>query len=216
MSEDTPEDVFSVRRAIASGENVYIERRPVPDPTQLTQIAIDRAITSIMNLIDEKIDGAKRTFQAKIEGHWVLDEARFAHIERSIESATQKRTELDTERFGAVNLRFAERDLRFTQQNTDHQSAISAALASVNSATIRLETTFTKQIEAIGARLDAQALAQAERITDLKDRISAVEGERKGATVSTTLMLGIVGSMLVLAGLVITHVFNSPTGVIIH
>ena len=211
MGDDTPEDVFSVRRAIASGENVYIERRPVPDPTQLTQTAIDRSINSALALIDEKIDGAKRAVQAVIEGHWALDENRFANAKHELEQAILRRNDLDTERFGAVNLRFTERDLRFAQQNADHQSAIAAALAAVTSANARLETTFSKQIEALSARLDAQAIAQAERITDMKDRISAVEGERRGSTMSSTLMIGIVGSMLVLAGLVVTHVFtNAP------
>jgi hypothetical protein len=215
--ETTPEDVFSVRRAIAAGENVYIERRPVPDPSNLTQSAIDRAVSAMLTLVDEKIDGAKRTIQAIIEGHWALDETRFANIKRELELAISRRTELDAERFGAVSLRFNERDLRFAQQNADHQASISAALASANAATQRLETTFSKQIEALGARLDAQAIAQAERITDLKDRISGVEGERKGATTSTTLVIGIVGSMLVLAGLVITHVFtNAPASLTIH
>jgi hypothetical protein len=217
MGEDTPENTFDVRRAIASGENVYIERRPVPDPTQLTQAAIDRSINSLRLLVEEKIDGVKRAVQAVIEGHWTLDENRFNNILRTLDDAVQKRTEIDAERFGAVNLRFAERDLRFAQQNTDHQASISAALASANAATQRLETTFSKQIEALGARLDAQAVSQTERITDLKDRISSVEGERKGANISTTLVIGIVGSMLVLAGLVITHVFtNTPASFTIH
>jgi hypothetical protein len=205
------------RKAVASGDTILVERRPVPDPTELTQTAIDRAGASLSMLMDEKIAGAIRCTQAKIEGHWELDKSRFENIDARIIDAIQKRNEIDAERFGAINLRFNERDLRFTQQSADHQASITSALNAANSTIARLETTFGKQIEALGARLDAQAVAQAERITDLKDRISGVEGERKGNVTSTTLIIGVVGSMLVLAGLVVTHIFNNiPNGISIH
>ena len=44
---DEPEHVFE-RHAPQSGENVYIERRPVPDPTQLTTVGLDPNTTKIL------------------------------------------------------------------------------------------------------------------------------------------------------------------------
>ena len=116
---------------VPTSEHSYVEQRPVPDPTQLTTIAIAHEITAIREFILSELEGAKRVFQATIEGHWALD----------------------TERFRAVELRFSERDLRFTQAAVDNAEAIKSALAAVNSATTRLESTFGKQIESLAERI---------------------------------------------------------------
>jgi len=176
MSEE-PEHVYE-RQTPISGENVYIERRPVPDPTQLTTIAIARDVAALRELVVEKITASKENLQSQMEGHWSLD----------------------LERFRAVDLRFSERDLRFNQAAADNADAIRAALAAANSATARLENTFSKQIDTLGDRLDKQVAGMVERINDLKDRITTIEGNRKG---SENVIGWVIGASGVIMGIVI-------------
>ena len=159
----------------ANGENIYIERRPIPDPTQLTTFAIARDINSLRDVIMTELEGYKKIVQATIEGHWSLD----------------------TERFKTVELRFSERDLRFNQAALDNAEAIKSALTDVNSATTRLENTFGKQIDGLS-----------DRLLDLKDRITAIEGNRKG---SESVIGWVIGSSGVVMGIiiaVITGIFS--------
>jgi hypothetical protein len=176
---DDPEHIFE-RHGPQSGENVYIERRPVPDPTQLTTTAIARDVAALKELVVEKIEASRKIIQAQVEGHWSLD----------------------LERFRAVDLRFNERDIRFSQAAADNSEALKSALASTNSATVRLENTFSKQIDTIGERLDKQVAGMVERITDLKDRIVAIEGQHKGSGETIGWVIGAAGVFIAIISIV--------------
>ena len=172
------------------------EEEHILDPTKLTTIALARDINALRDVVKSDMEGFKNTFQAQIEGHWALDQERFNQVDKRILDVDSHRSELNSERFRAVELRFAERDLRFTQTAVDNADAIKAALSAVNNATVRLENTFTKQIEGLAERLDKQVLGIAERITDLKDRITGLEGNRKGGESVIGWVIGSAGAIV--------------------
>ena len=182
MSENEPSQLFERAQV---PPDCYVERRPIPDPTNLTVIALDRAVHNLRELLSAEIKSAESSLTAKVEGHWALD----------------------LERFKAVDLRFSERDLRFSQAATDNSEAIRAALTAANNATVRLEMTFSKQIDAIGDRLDKQVTGIIERVTDLKDRIANVEGSRKGSDSVIGWVIGSAGVVVATIAVIfsITH-----------
>ena len=165
-----------------NSEKIYVERQSVSDPTQQTTIALARDINALHDIINAEL----KVLHATIEGHWSLD----------------------VERFKAVELRFNERDLRFSQATTDSSAAITVALATVNNANTRLEATFSKQIDLVGDRLEKQAGALADRITDLKDRITTIEGNRKGSENVIGWVIGSAGVILGIVIAVITGIFS--------
>lgn len=93
--------------------------------------------------------------------------------------------ELFDERFGTINLRFSERDLRFAQQAVDSQLAIDRALANLNVVLARLETQFGKQIDAMTQRVD-----------DLKTNVSEIQGNRQGSVQMVGWGIGAAGVIL--------------------
>ena len=79
------------------------------------------------------------------------------------------------ERFLGVGAQFSERDTRTDQRAGDTKLAVDAAFAAAKEATAKIEAGFTKQIDAMISIIDTKTANLAGGISDLKDRMTALE-----------------------------------------
>ena len=127
------------------------------------------------------------------------------------------RSELHGVRFEAIAGQFSERDIRGDQATLASGQALAAALQAAKelvgaqgeasaAAAVKSETSFTKQIDTIGALIQSVSAAIDARITELKERIDRGEGSTSGAQevrterreISTAAVAGIVGLFAIL------------------
>jgi hypothetical protein len=79
------------------------------------------------------------------------------------------------EKFLGVAAQFNERDTRTDQRAGDTKLAVDAAFAAAKEATAKIEAGFTKQIDAMIAIIDTKTANLAGSISDIKDRLTAME-----------------------------------------
>ena len=151
-------------------------------PTEL-----DRRASQLEQLISEKVEMVQRQ-------HDTLQ--KFADTrDRAIDRAAQEVRTYLTERLHAIDMRFAERDLRFSQTAIDHQTAIAAALSAVQTATDKNERTFNKQLEGLSASTQASMLSVSLRMDDLKERFARREGSFTGMSAVTGWIVAAITSV---------------------
>lgn len=153
------------------------DRKPVPDPTSLTTAALDREIRSLRELL----------------------EARLTSLNERITALVAARSEVDHERFSAVDLRFKERDIRFDQSAKDHQIAIDLALSSS-----------LRQIEQMTGALTAITKSFDERVGDMKDRLIAMEAGKDGSGKAIGWLIAIFGLIIAAGVALINHIATAP------
>lgn len=112
-----------------------------------------------------------------------------AWLRQVIEGRIADQIELRAQQFAAVELRFSERDLRFAQQGRDHQTALDASLAAT-----------TRQIDQLAAAHALLSKNFDERLNDIKDRTASF------STTLVTAIIGVTTVVILIAGLVVTHV----------
>jgi len=140
--------------------------RPIPDPTVLTTEASARMEKMLRELILSEI----------------------AHLDA-----------LFSERFVRIEIRFNMLDARTAEQKQDTTNALNAALAAQKEAgaaqtnffresIAKLETAALERIKALETLLATSNRASDDKITDIKDRLIAIEAIKLGATeqVATT------------------------------
>jgi uncharacterized membrane protein len=142
--------------------------RPVPDPTALTTEASIRLEIMLRNLIQSEI---------------------------------LHQNDLFSERFMRIDTRFNMLDARTAEQKQDTTNALNAALAAQKEAVAaqtasseksitKSETATTERIKGVETLLSTSTKATDDKITDLKDRIIAIEARKQGATEETENLQG--------------------------
>lgn len=174
-----------------SGRPPFRESRPVPDPTALTQKLVDAAMASMMNFVNEKFNASERINAAeravivtRIDG---MDKAvRLVHeiadklpgmmkdeIRHQEALMSQRFLEQDV-KFQGIEKQLEEKEKRTDQTARDGKTAIDAAFAAQDKASIKTENTFSQQIRTQGELLAAMTQALDGKIDDLKSRVSEI------------------------------------------
>ena len=121
---------------------------------------------------------------------------------------------VNDEKFHSITLQFIERDVRTEQSSKDSKVAVDAALQAAKEAVdqqnksnalaiAKSETTFTKQIDQIGALIATLQKGLDDKIDDLKTRVQAVESTKKGGNEMMGFVIGALGiTVAVIAGIV--------------
>jgi len=133
--------------------------RPIPDPTLLTTEASVRLEAMIRNLIQTEI-----THQ----------------------------NDLFSEKFERIDMRFNMLDARTAEQKSDTKAALDAALAAQKEAVAsqtasfkenitKSETAATERIKGVETLLATSSRATDDKISDLKDRVIAIEAGKLGS-----------------------------------
>lgn len=207
-----------------------VEFRPTPDPTVLTTEALHREISGLRQImearlqcqdenlshVEKQINGAKEVIETRLEGMdkaITLLQGLTDKVPAQVESAVERLQELHAEKFASIATQFAERDTRTEQTSKDSKVAVDAALQAAKEAVgeqnkssalaiAKSEAATTKQIDAIGSLIAAQAKGTDEKIDDVKARLQAIEGQRKGMSDGWGYIVGAIGALAGLAGIV--------------
>jgi hypothetical protein len=124
--------------------------------------------TTLTNqLVSRAISSLRELFEARFEGN----------------------ENLYLERFRAVMDRFELIDKQATKTASDVKTAMDAAFAAAGAAAQKQEAAFTKQIDQLTSNVQLIAKASDDKLTDLKDRIVAMEGRSSISDPNTTAAL---------------------------
>lgn len=188
----------------------FAESRPVPDPTALTTEQTNRAILQLREIIEARLDGGDRVVAvilARLDALPALMKDEIAHL----------RT-LHEEKFRSIEIQFRERDTRTEQSSKDSKVAVDAALQAAKEAVgkqqeasdraiAKSETSTTKQIDEIGKRIADIVKGTDDKIADLKDRLTTIEGKATGGDKSAGTLFSVIAagaSVVAILGMIVT------------
>lgn len=167
---------------------------PQRDPTIATTEQLLREIKSAREYMEKALVGVQDVISARIVG-----------MDRETD-----------ERFKSIAMQFNERDARVEHTSSQNKLAIDAALQAQKEAVLeqnranalavaKSEAAFTKQIDQIGALINAMSKSADERNDDLKNRVSkietsstgrinTIEGRAQGSGEAWGYLIGVVGA----------------------
>ena len=198
---------------------------PVPDPTILTQEALEREIGAFAKVVEARFNAMDKAIV--IQAHMIdlqpaINDKKIEHLR-----------ELHDEKFTSIQLQFTERDVRTEQTSRDSKVAVDAALQAAKEAVSeqnkssalaigKSDGATTKQIDTMGTLIQSTIGGINVMIGDLKERLTRIEGEGKGVSsqVSNSRMAGanvisivgvVVGSLIGAAGLLTAFIQRPDT-----
>ena len=206
---------------------------PVPDPTLLTSQALSVAVESLKELMRAEIHGRAELVDSRFDAidraNELLQKIMDAQPGISEKLLSNLRT-LHEEKFGSIQTQFQERDTRTEQTSRDSKVAVDAALQAAKEAVgeqnkssalaiAKSEAATTKQIDQIGTLVGSTTAGLNDKIDDIKDRITRIEGNtlghREGFT-TTTAVIGVSIAVLgLLSGYGIWHTQPTPPAPIV-
>ena len=166
------------------------EAIPVPDPTLLTTRNLQREIASLKELLFIRIDCLQELSNVAKEQAGAISKDIGTQV-RASESLVFQRFETANEKFASIQLQFKERDVRVEQTARDTKVAVDAALQAAEKAVgkqneafglsiAKSETATAKQIDQQGQLLNTTTAGLNDKIDDIKERLTSLEGEGRG------------------------------------
>jgi len=157
--------------------------RPIPDPTILTTLQLQREISALKEIIFTRLDANDKAVE--------LLHADVTRVPTDTDKAIAHLKELHNERFEGIEKQFSERDTRMTRELEHSQTALEAALLSAEKAVNKQNENFALSIakseNATNKQMEQQATlihtsngALESKISDLKDRVTIIEGKTSG------------------------------------
>lgn len=189
---------------------------PIPDPTLLTTQQLHREIFSVREVIETRINSMDKAIEL-VKG--IAD-----RIPQLMEKAISQLQGLHEEKFSSIQTQFKERDTRSDQTSKDNKVAIDAALQAAKEAVgeqnkssqlaiAKSEAATTKQIDAIVILIANGQKALDDKIDDIKERLTTIEGNRAGqqekkqdTTSNWVIVFGAIGVLFGLVGTVVAFV----------
>jgi hypothetical protein len=160
-----------------------------PDPTERTLDQSRREITMLRELLETRLGG-------KDEVAVLLKEFNAAIINHiRLELGGLK--ELSEEKFKGINAQFSQRDIALTAALQAQKESAAAQQVANSEAIAKSEGATTKQMDGLS-----------DKIEDIKERVTAVEGSRHGSLGATTTAIAIilaVGVFLAIAVDIVVH-----------
>ncbi len=118
---------------------------PIPDPTLLTTIQLNREITAVREILEATLRGNLAVVQSRMEG---MDKALQLlqvisdRIPVQIDEKIFRLKELHQEKFESIQVQFSERDVRTEQTARDVKIAVDAALQAAKEAVAEQNRSF--------------------------------------------------------------------------
>jgi hypothetical protein len=147
-------------------------------PRQLAE-----AIDHLQAMVETRLHGMDRATEILQE---ILD-----RIPRQMDEKITALSKLHEEKFLSIQTQFRERDVRTEESSKDSKMAVAAALQAAKEAVgeqnkssalaiAKSETSTTKQIDQLGMQVQAQSKNFDDKIADVKDRLTRIEGGAVG------------------------------------
>jgi hypothetical protein len=151
---------------------------PVPDPTVLTTQAIDARVTQLQRLLEARLDGYDRATK--------LLEDNVNRVPTLLDREIAQTSALSAEKFGSIDQRFRERDVRTDQDKAASTTAVNAALSAQKEAAQaqqifseaainKSEAGFTKEIDGLKVLMGTNKDSINIQISDLTGRLNRSE-----------------------------------------
>jgi len=165
--------------------------RPVPDPTELT----DKAIAKAVVLLTQYVDGEIGKLETRLDGADRATTLRLATIDdvpHRIDEKVGHLRELHGERFSSIAVQFKERDTRSERESRDNKVAVDAAFAAQKEAAAKQdegnqkaidksEAATAEKIAKLGDLFQSTIDGMNAQIRDVKDRVTRTEASKAGA-----------------------------------
>lgn len=176
---------------------------PIPDPTLLTTEALKREISALKELMTTRLDAmdkAMSIFSENLQRTPTDTDKQIGHLKELIFG----RFDTVAEQFNSVQTQFVERDVRVEHTARDTKTAVDAALAAQKELASKQADSFglsigksenatTKQIDQLGVLIQQSTKASDDKIGDIKDRLTRIEGASKGRGDVWAYVVGAVG-----------------------
>jgi hypothetical protein len=170
---------------------------PIPDPTVLTSMLVDKAIANLREILEAQISGQKELFQARFdeaEKATRLLQDIFDRVPMMMDEKVSHLAKLGEEKFAGVERSFEERDTRSEREARDNKTAIDAALLAQKEAvrlqteasalaTAKSEAATMKQTDQLVTQLQTSTKALDDKIAELgKSATALLQAETKALT----------------------------------
>src|SRR6185437_2212374 len=157
--------------------------RPIPDPTILTTQQLQQAIAALKELFSTRLDGIDKATELLHED--------VTRVPTETDKAIAHLKELHQEKFESIVKQFSERDARMDREAASNKTSLDAALQAAEKAVNKQNETFAlsiakseaatnKQIDQQAALIHTSNGALESKISDLKDRVTIIEGKTSG------------------------------------
>jgi hypothetical protein len=155
--------------------------------------AIAEQTSALQEIQDEKFSSIQVQFKERdVRTDQTLIEGKLA-----VNAALQALKEAVDEKFSSIQVQFKERDVRTDQTSKDSKTAVDAALQAAKEAVgeqnkssamaiSKSEASVVKQIDQMGLLITTQAKAVDDKFSDIKDRLTRIEGKGEGKVVADT------------------------------
>lgn len=202
------------------------------DPTELTRLAVLEAKAAAREIVA----ALREVLETKIEGRVATTDQRFSGMDTAIKLLQSMRDQghidveakiaalrtLHEEKFQSIATQFSERDVRTEQTAKDSKVAVDAALQAAKEAVAeqnkstalsvaKSEGATNKQIDAQAQLITSSSQALDGKITDVKDRLTRLEGERKGSAATWGVIGAVAGIVIASAAALFTRSPVQPT-----
>lgn len=202
---------------------------PVPDPTVLTTDQLLREVKSLKEILETRLNGMDTAIE--------LLQHTSDRFPTRIDEKIVALKEVHEEKFRSIATQFAERDTRTDQTSRDSKVAVDAALQAAKEAVgeqnrssalaiAKSEAATQKQIDQQSLLIQGTAKASDEKIDDIKERLTRIEGKgegvsadaasrqteirsrQSGASNNIALIGMIVGALIAIAGIIIAVILK--------
>ena len=171
-------------------------RVPNPDPTLRTVEQLLREIANAREFLESKIAGLRDNIETRLAGMDRAIDLLQTIADRGPALTDEKVAQLrllHEEKFDSISVQFQERDTRTEQTAAGVKIAVDAALQAAKEAvaeqnrsfalaTGKSETATMKQIDALGLAIQNANKTLDDKIADMKERLTRIEGMDLGAS----------------------------------
>lgn len=197
---------------------------PRPDPTKLTTEQLFREVAALKEIVLTRLECAEESIdriEEELKCHPEAIKEAIEHLKDMLGARMNGMDTLREEKFASFREQLKERDERFIFATQASREAIEKALLATKEqyaeqnrssdlATIKSESSFTKQIDQLYTLIQSQAKANDDKFSDVKDRLTRIEGVTIGKTDTekvhrdnTGLWIGFASAIIAFAALAI-------------
>jgi hypothetical protein len=178
--------------------------KPRPDPTLLTTQQLLRELAGLKEIVFTRLDAMDKAVE--------LFDMNLTRVPTETDKAIEHLKELHEEKFTSVQTQFKERDVRVEQTARDTKVAVDAALQAAEKAVGKQNESFAlsieksenatiKQIDQQGQLIATTTKALDDKITDVKDRLTRLEGKSEGSGLNMMYIAAITAVIAVIIAL---------------
>jgi hypothetical protein len=163
---------------------------PIPDPTIRTTEQLLREIALSREIIETRFVALEKDIS------WLRAKVDRVPSLETVEYSVNANSNFQLEKFRGIEMKFSERDIRFSQASADSKMAIDKS-----------EHGFTKQIDQMVSLISTMSKTLDDKIAegnkmfdskigDVKDRVQEIEGHKKGTADIMVYVIAFIGFII--------------------